>query len=79
MLWGQSYVLPMTWGGGGIWGAPFGRHAALRLFHLFNWITFSAALGFWVFKNKPQVVAKLSVTLNDIIPNILCGLNLCQH
>ena len=28
MLWGQSYVLPMTWGGGGIWGAPFGRHAA---------------------------------------------------
>ena len=22
MLWGQSYVLPMTWGGGGI-GAPF--------------------------------------------------------
>ena len=33
MLWGQSYVLPMTWGGGGIWGAPFGRHAALRLFH----------------------------------------------
>ena len=20
MLWGQSYVLPMTWGGGGIWG-----------------------------------------------------------
>ena len=34
MLWGQSYVLPMTWGGGGIWGAPFGRHAALRLFHL---------------------------------------------
>ena len=20
-------------GGGGIWGAPFGRHAALRLFH----------------------------------------------
>ena len=34
MLWGQSYVLPMTWGGGGIWGAPFSRHAALRLFHL---------------------------------------------
>ena len=34
MLWGQSYVLPMTLGGGGIWGAPFGRHAALRLFHL---------------------------------------------
>ena len=34
MLWGQSYVLPMTWGGGGIWGAPFGRHAALWLFHL---------------------------------------------
>ena len=34
MLWGQSYVLPMTWGVGGIWGAPFGRHAALRLFHL---------------------------------------------
>ena len=34
MLWGQSYILPMTWGGGGIWGAPFGRHAALRLFHL---------------------------------------------
>ena len=33
MLWGQSYVLPMTWGDGGIWGAPFGRHAALRLFH----------------------------------------------
>ena len=29
---GQSYVLPMTWG----WrhsGPPFGRHAALRLFH----------------------------------------------
>ena len=23
-------------GGGGIWGAPFGRHAALRLFH-FSW------------------------------------------
>ena len=22
MLWGQSYVLPMTWGVGGIWGAP---------------------------------------------------------
>ena len=41
MLWGQSYVLPMTWGGGGIWGAPFGRHAALRLFHYFNWGTIS--------------------------------------
>ena len=37
MLWGQSYVLPMTWGGGGIWGAPFGRHAALRLFHFESW------------------------------------------
>ena len=23
MLWGQSYVLPMTWGGGGGIGAPF--------------------------------------------------------
>ena len=34
MLWGQSYVLLMTWGGGGIWGGPFSRHAALWLFHL---------------------------------------------
>ena len=35
MLWGQSYVLPMTWGGVEAYGgAPFGRHAALRLFHL---------------------------------------------
>ena len=23
MLWGQSYVLPMTWGGGGGIGASF--------------------------------------------------------
>ena len=49
MLWGQSYVLPMTWGGGGIWGAPFGRHAALQLFHFngpqshFN-VTFECSL-----------------------------------
>ena len=33
MLWGQSYVLPMTWGVEAYGGAPFGRHAALRLFH----------------------------------------------
>ena len=37
MLWGQSYVLPMTWGVGDIWGAPFGKHAALWLFHFFCW------------------------------------------
>ena len=31
---GQIHILPMTWGGGGIGGPPFGRHAALWLFHL---------------------------------------------
>ena len=37
MLWGQTYVLPMTCrGAGGIGGPPFGRHAALRLFYLLN-------------------------------------------
>ena len=32
---GAELCLPHDMGGGGIWGAPFGRHAALRLFHLF--------------------------------------------
>ena len=32
MLWGQSYVLPMTWGVEAL-GPPFVRHAALWLFH----------------------------------------------
>ena len=38
MLWGQSYVLPMTWGVEAL-GPPFGRHAALWLFHFICWIT----------------------------------------
>ena len=32
---GRAMSCPWTWGGGGIWGAPFGRHAALWLFHFF--------------------------------------------
>ena len=37
MLWGQSYVLPMTCRGVEALGPPFGRHAALRLFHFICW------------------------------------------
>ena len=33
MLWGQNYVLSITWGWRH-WGPPFGRHAALWLFKL---------------------------------------------
>ena len=33
MLWGQSYVLPMTCRGVEALGPPFSRHAALWLFH----------------------------------------------
>ena len=32
---GRAMSCPWHGRGGGIWGAPFGRHAALRLFHLF--------------------------------------------
>ena len=35
---GAELCLPHDMGGGGIWGAPFGRHAALRLFHFFKLI-----------------------------------------
>ena len=31
---GAELCLAHDIGGGGIWGPPFGRHAALRLFHL---------------------------------------------
>ena len=34
---GAELCLAHDMGGGGIWGAPFGRHAALRLFHLPFW------------------------------------------
>ena len=30
---GAELCLAHDMGGGGIWGAPFGRHAALWLFH----------------------------------------------
>ena len=32
---GAELCLAHDRGGGGIWGAPFGRHAALWLFHLY--------------------------------------------
>ena len=44
MLWGQSYVLPMTWGGGGIGGPLFGRTCgptAVSLLKHVNWSTIS--------------------------------------
>ena len=37
---GAELCLAHDMGGGGIWGAPFGRHAALWLFHLYGNICF---------------------------------------
>ena len=61
MLWGQSYVLPMTWGGGGIWGAPFGRHAALWLFHCISVLVL----------NSPESTQHTTRYLRNIVTTVL--------
>ena len=40
---GAELCLAHDMGDGGIWGAPFGRHAALRLFHFSCCLSTTAA------------------------------------
>ena len=70
MLWGQSYVLPMTLGVEAL-GPPFGRHAALRLFHLvvstFE-VIFSLAYN-WVFL-KLKLTCQICLICLIFLPNL---------